>query len=202
MMNHRSRQYAPSATQAVFPLGGIGSGNISLGVRGNLQDWEIFNAPAKGTYLPNTFACISALPHGGERITRVLEGPIAGTHALSHGYHPHTAYGLPRFAQSSLAGTYPIAELSLSDDAMPLTVNLEAFTPFVPLNPIDSGMPAAVFNYTVINTSHTSLDITLAFSLYDATAGVHFDKYGNLSGLGGGVITYSGADLSQHTPIG
>ena len=198
-MNHRSRQYAPSATQAAFPLGGIGSGNVSLGVRGNLQDWEIFNAPAKGTYLPNTFACISALPHGGDRITRILEGPIVGTHALSHGYHPHTAYGLPRFAQSSLSGTYPIAELTLSDEDVPLTVALEAFTPFVPLNPADSGMPAAVFNYTVTNTSTTSLDITLAFSLYDATAGVHFDKYGNLSGLGGGVITYDSTTYHQLT---
>jgi non-lysosomal glucosylceramidase len=196
-MNHRSRQYAPSATQAAFPLGGIGSGNVSLGVRGNLQDWEIFNAPAKGTYLPNTFACISALPHGGERTTRILEGPITGTHALSHGYHPHTAYGLPRFATSSLSGTYPIAELSLSDDAMPVTVSLEAFTPFVPLNPIDSGMPAAVFNYTVTNTSASMLDITLAFSLYDATAGVHFDKYGNLSGPGGGLITYDASPYHQ-----
>lgn len=198
-MNHPSRQYAATATQAAFPLGGIGTGNVSLGVRGNLQDWEIFNAPAKGTYLPNTFACLSALAADGARVTRVLEGPIAGTHALSHGYHPHTAYGLPRFATSSLSGTYPVAELTLSDDALPFTVSLEAFTPFVPLHPVDSGIPAAVFNYTVTNTSAVALDITLAFSLYDATAGVHFDKYGNLSGPGGGVIAHDAAPYHQLT---
>jgi len=31
-----------------LPLGGIGTGTVSLGGRGNLQDWEIMNRPAKG----------------------------------------------------------------------------------------------------------------------------------------------------------
>ena len=30
------------------PLGGIGTGGIGLGGRGNLQDWEIFNRPDIG----------------------------------------------------------------------------------------------------------------------------------------------------------
>ena len=31
-----------------LPLGGIGTGTVSLGGRGNLQDWEIMNRPTKG----------------------------------------------------------------------------------------------------------------------------------------------------------
>ena len=31
-----------------LPVGGIGTGTVSLGGRGNLQDWEIMNRPAKG----------------------------------------------------------------------------------------------------------------------------------------------------------
>jgi len=31
-----------------FPLGGIGTGGIGLGGRGNLMDWEIFNRPSSG----------------------------------------------------------------------------------------------------------------------------------------------------------
>ena len=31
-----------------LPLGGIGTGTVSLGGRGELRDWEIMNKPAKG----------------------------------------------------------------------------------------------------------------------------------------------------------
>ena len=34
--------------QIAFPLGGIGTGTISLGGWGQLRDWEILNRPAKG----------------------------------------------------------------------------------------------------------------------------------------------------------
>ena len=41
--------------EIAFPLGGIGTGTISLGGRGNLQDWEIYNRASKGANLPMTF---------------------------------------------------------------------------------------------------------------------------------------------------
>jgi len=31
-----------------FPLGGVAAGSISLGGRGQLRDWEIYNRPDKG----------------------------------------------------------------------------------------------------------------------------------------------------------
>ena len=38
----------PHLKMIAFPLGGIGTGTISLGGRGQLRDWEIFNRPDKG----------------------------------------------------------------------------------------------------------------------------------------------------------
>jgi len=194
MRNDASRQYGVDATQATFPLGGVGTGNVSIGVRGDLRDWEIYNTPAKGTYLPNTFVALSVQPQGGERVTRVVEGAVRGTHALSHGYHPHTGIGLPRFAHASLGGTYPIAEFAVHDDAVPVDVRLEAFTPFVPLDPVASGIPCGIFHYTLTNTSHVACDATLVFSLYDACDPVQFDKYGNIIGNGGSRIIYHAED--------
>ena len=34
--------------EIALPLGGIGTGTVSLGGRGELRDWEIMNVPAKG----------------------------------------------------------------------------------------------------------------------------------------------------------
>src|SRR5258707_739738 len=57
------RSYAgATAGEAAFPLGGIGTGTVSLGARGELRDWEIFNRPAKGRTLPYSFVTLWAKP--------------------------------------------------------------------------------------------------------------------------------------------
>jgi uncharacterized protein (DUF608 family) len=182
-----TRSYDHTATAAAFPLGGIGSGNISIGARGELRDWEIFNHPAKGTHLPNTFFAIRARAADGPAVTRVLEGPLQPPHALSHGYHPASNAGLPRLHASTLSGAYPIARVAFEDDALPVRVELEAYTPFVPLDPDDSGLPCAILAYTVTNTSASQVELTLAGSLFNPVGGVAFDRFGNMmpGGLGG-----------------
>ena len=57
-----------------FPLGGIGTGTISLGGRGQLLDWEIFNRPDKGNQLSYCFPAIWAQVQGKKPVARVLEG--------------------------------------------------------------------------------------------------------------------------------
>lgn len=42
---------AAHLTQIAFPLGGIGTGTVALGGRGQLTDWEIFNRPSFTTRL-------------------------------------------------------------------------------------------------------------------------------------------------------
>ena len=56
------RVLGPEAATAAFPLGGIGTGNVSIGARGELRDWEISNHPDKGTWLPFTFFAIRVCP--------------------------------------------------------------------------------------------------------------------------------------------
>src|SRR5512143_1667719 len=64
-----------------LPLGGIGTGTISLGGRGDLRDWEIVNRPAKGFNPPGTgglapFFALYAKPQRGAALGRALEGPL------------------------------------------------------------------------------------------------------------------------------
>jgi uncharacterized protein (DUF608 family) len=171
--------YDASCTEVAFPLGGIGTGNVSLGARGDLRDWEIFNRPAKGTLLPNTFFAIRLQPEGGTPVTRVLEGRVQPPFTKSHGFDPQTGAGLPRFATSTFRGEYPFARITFEDPDVPVKVELEAYTPLVPLNPQDSGIPCAILTYNVQNLGTDTLGLTLVGSLFNAVGHPLFEPTTN-----------------------
>ena len=172
--------YPHTAVAAAFPLGGIGTGNISIGTGGDLRDWEIFNRPAKGFKLPNTFFAIRVQESGQPAITRVLEAALQPPFLESHGFHPSTTAGLPRFKGSMLQGEYPLVKITFEDASLPVQVELEAFTPLIPLNPEDSGLPCAVLTYAVTNRTEADLDLTIAGSMTNPVGGIHIGQFGNM----------------------
>jgi uncharacterized protein (DUF608 family) len=175
-----------TAVAAAFPLGGIGTGNVSIGARGELRDWEIFNRPAKNSRLPNTFFALHAQAEGQPAITRVLEGPIPPPHTWSHGYHPATGAGLPRLASATMRGEYPFVTIAFEDPKLPVRAQLEAFTPLIPLDPDDSGLPCGIFTFTLTNTTQTPVALTLVASLTNPIGGIGYDPFGNLIEAGEG----------------
>jgi non-lysosomal glucosylceramidase len=184
MTTKATRTFDAAATAALFPLGGIGTGNVSLGARGELRDWEIFNSANKGCVLPNTFFALRAQFGSDEAITRVIEGPLQQPHNLSHGYHPISGGGLPRMATSEMVGEYPFAQINFSDPKLPLDISLEAFNPLIPLNPEDSGIPTAILTYRITNRSEQPVNLTVVGSLANPVGGIGYDRFGNL-GRGG-----------------
>lgn len=154
---------------AAFPLGGIGTGNVSIGARGEFRDWEFQNCPGKGNRLPFTFCTIDVRPTGadsaGAAVTKVLEGRLADPHEGDSGYPWGAAAGLPRFRSSSMLGRYPMLAIEFEDDRVPVRPMLEAFTPLVPLDAAESGLPTAVLRYRVTNPTDRELQVTLAMSL-------------------------------------
>ncbi len=174
------KSYPGDAREVAFLLGGIGTGNISVGARGELRDWEIFNKPAKGQKLPYSFFSIYMKEEGRQPIARVLEAKCTPPFSESHGHNPGGVNGLPRFEKSSLRGEYPFVTVDLVDDKLPVRVTLEAFTPFIPLNPEDSGIPCAILRYRVKNVSSSPTDVTVAGSLLNAVGYCGLDSYGNI----------------------
>ncbi len=150
--------------QIAFPIGGIGTGSISLGGWGQLRDFEIFNRPNKGLMFDYTFFTLYAKPAGGGAITRVVQGPVGGDNFTgdgSGGLGRATGAGLPRFRHAVFEGAFPFARLYLEDPQVPLRVTLEAYNPFIPLNPDDSGLPIAIFNFTLTNPTDSAVEVVL-----------------------------------------
>ncbi len=165
--------------EIAFPLGGIGTGTISLGGRGQLRDWEIFNRPGKGINFPFTFFAIY-VEAGGRKHSRVLEAQFEPPYPGGHGIPRERVPGLPRFRQAVFRGEYPLAEVELSDPDLPVKVTLEAFNPFIPGDPENSGLPVAVLKYRVKNLTDKEIKITLAGSIANP---VGFDGQGEFNSL-------------------
>ena len=148
-----------------FPLGGIGTGSIALGGRGQLRDWEIFNRPDKGNVPDYCFMAVWAKPEGKKPVARVLEARIQPPYEGSSGLGSENVPGLPRLEGATFTGAYPFAQIEFQDSKLPVRVRLEAFNPLVPLDVDASGLPVAILRYSVRNPGNSRVQVGLAFSL-------------------------------------
>ena len=156
-----------------LPLGGIGTGQVSIGGRGELRDWEIMNIPGKGfdTVMPKNscnkpFFSIYVKPEGKESTTAILEGPL---YAVEHSHYGdseegHT-YCMPRFNNASFDAAYPFGQVNLWDDHIPVSVRIKAFNPLVPGDTDGSSLPVAVLVYEVTNKSGVAMDVSVCGSM-------------------------------------
>ncbi|MCC6587630.1 MAG: twin-arginine translocation signal domain-containing protein [Bryobacterales bacterium] len=148
-----------------FPLGGVGAGSVSLGGRGQLRDWEIFNRPDKGNNLSYAFPAIWVQAGNTKPVARVLESRILPPYEGASGLGSQNVPGLARLSSASFTGEFPFARIDFTDRKLPVKVRLEAFTPFIPLEPDDSGLPVTVLRYTVTNPGPASAKVSIAFSI-------------------------------------
>lgn len=150
-------------TRVAMPIGGLGTGCISLGGRGQLRDWELFNRPAKG-FTPDSFFALH-VADGTERTTRVLEGALledeyAGGHGSRSALH-----GLPRFRHAEFAAAYPFGQVRLTDPDLPVEAVISAYNPLIPGDADASGLPLLVYRVRVRNTGTTPLEVSLSGNL-------------------------------------
>jgi len=174
-------------------LGGIGTGTVSLGGRGDLRDWEIMNRAAKG-YVPMRgstapFFALFAKPADGKTAAKAIEGPIdfAG-YEESHGSTVPN-HGLPRFRKCSFAAAYPFGIVSLSDTDFPVDVRLEAFNPLIPGDAEASGVPVAVLRYVLTNKTDKAVTASVCGSLPNF---IGMDGSGNTKDWKGDLVAVGG----------
>jgi uncharacterized protein (DUF608 family) len=156
-------------TAIAFPLGGVCAGSISLGGRGQLRDWEIFNRPDKGNNPSYAFPAIWAQAGTRKPVSRVLESRIQPPYEGATGLGARNAPGLVRLAGATFTGEFPLARIDFTDRALPVRVSLEAFTPFIPHEPDESGLPVAVLRYRVTNPGAEPAKVSIAWSIDNPT---------------------------------
>lgn len=153
-----------------LPVGGIGTGTISLGGIGDLRDWEIMNKPAKGFVGTPTgnrapFFAVYVKPEGEPPKTKALMGPVdINQYEHKEGRGPNS-HGLPRFRNCTFDAAYPFGQVNLSDEDMPVEVKVQAFNPFIPGNADDSGIPIFILRYEVTNTIEKPMEVAISGSM-------------------------------------
>lgn len=176
--------------QVALPLGGIGTGTVSLGGRGDLRDWEIVNRPAKGFAPQHSFFALFACPEGGMAVARALEGTLQPPFEGQDGSRVPN-HGLPRFRACSFAAAYPFGQVALSDPDVPLAVRLEAFNPLVPADADASGIPVAVLRFVLSNTTDRHVAATVCGSVQNV---IGTDGAGGAPKLNRNVVLGEGRD--------
>lgn len=154
--------------RVAYPLGGIGAGMICLEGTGALSHFSLRHQPQVFNE-PLVFAAISikTKPAATAHIALVLEGPVPtwkiygrpGT-ALGGGQN---SWGLPRFSQSTFTARFPFGTVDLADPAVPLTVKIEGWSPFIPGNADDSSLPVAALEYVFTNHSQETVEAVFSF---------------------------------------
>lgn len=153
-----------------LPLGGIGTGTISLGGRGELRDWEIMNKPGigystvtKGNDAP--FFAIYVKPENRPSVTRALIGPVHPGEYQHYEGRPVNQHGFPRFAEASFDASYPVGIVNLSDKTMPVSVRIIGFNPLVSGDADASGLPLVMLTYEVTNLTAKPIAVSVCGSM-------------------------------------
>jgi len=160
-----------------MPIGGIGCGQLYLGGDGRLWLWDIF----KANYTREKHGQIlTTMSQGGHYAKPV---PFGGSYTERNGADVEQGFAMRvragektqvrtldknGFPSVSFRGEYPVGRVTYKAADFPVCTELEAFSPFIPLNERDSALPVTVMRHTVTNTSDDTLQVDIGGWLQNA----------------------------------
>lgn len=135
-----------------MPCGGIGAGQLYLCGDGTLGNWEIFNRHAFFGHGEKSYARRTPAKPLMQAFTMTVE---------QRGRGEKRALDRSGFDRVEFRGEYPVGIVRYRDDQSPVEVDLEAFSPFIPLNARDSALPLVFMQFTLRNTSAQPVRVRL-----------------------------------------
>ena len=156
-----------------MPIGGLFTGTVYLSGDGRLWLWDVFNKHVEGILPRNEI-----MPGGFGKAPSTRCGlnylaPAPFTQPFQQGFSLRIGDGARSldsdgFRKVTFDGRYPIGRIMYEEPDCPVTVALEAFSPFIPLNVDDSSLPAIVNSFTVTNTTDKAIQCEIAGNLENA----------------------------------
>ncbi len=146
-----------------MPIGGICAGGLYLGGDGRLWLWDIFNANHFGISPQDATYEGQKLNAGGGSAyvsppDQVL--PFDQGFGIAINDEPVRQLDIRGFKDIRFIGEYPVGTIRYLDHPT-VVVELEAFSPFIPLDAKDSSLPATLMHYKVRNTGAKPVNVTM-----------------------------------------
>jgi len=191
----------PDLLQIAMPMGGIGAGCICLNGYGGLQDYSIRNKP-NTTAEPDAFdptVGVFAVLHIRGGTTRLVEGPIPVEKIYdqglqAQGFRKVGSEGLPRFKSAEFTNRFPFGIVRLSDPKPPLSVEIEGWNPFIPLDDVNSGIPCAILSYSLANAGDEPVEFEFSFHATHLARGDSGDRGTRNEAIPGRGVFFSNVD--------
>ncbi len=151
--------------RVAFPVGGLGAGMFCMEGTGAISHVSVRNKPEIFNE-PGMFAAIAV--KGINNGVKLLEGPVPdwkkfGQRDAGNGSGGATI-GLPHFHHASFTAKFPFGYLDISDDDIPLAVKVTGWSPFIPTEDDNSGLPVGAMEYHFINTGKSSIEAVFSFN--------------------------------------
>ncbi|KAI3668757.1 hypothetical protein L1987_88240 [Smallanthus sonchifolius] len=169
-----NREGKPAATQGV-PLGGMGSGSITRGFRGEFRQFQIIpGACEPSPMMANQFSIFISRDAGSKKYASVL---APGQHDGTGSDQGLSSWGWNLSGHNSTYhALFPRAWTVYDGEPDPeLKVSCRQISPFLPHNYRDSSLPTTVFVYTLVNTGKERAQVSLLFTWANSIGGTsHF----------------------------
>ncbi len=150
--------------RVAFPIGGLGAGMFCLEGTGAISHMSVRNKPDVFNE-PGMFAAISM--KGSPTVAKILEGPSPDWKRFGQPNSGNgsggSIFGLPRFDKASFLTRFPFANIALQDPEVPLEVTVTGWSPFIPNDADNSGLPAGGLEYTFSNRGKEKADCVFSF---------------------------------------
>ncbi|XP_077226695.1 beta-glucosidase, GBA2 type family protein [Tasmannia lanceolata] len=163
----------PSASQGV-PLGGMGSGSISRGFRGEFRHWQIIPGLCEPSpIMANQFSIFISRDGGNKKYSSVL-APGQHEGIGKSGDQGISSWGWNLSGQhSTYHALFPRAWTIYDGEPDPeLKVSCRQISPFIPHNYRESSLPASVFVYTLVNTGRERAKVSLLLTWANSIGGL------------------------------